>query len=106
QPAIRISVKMIQKRVGLFNQPFVRLVFEDQGVGMAPHQGALAHFWAYSTRRGGTEEKQAKGQLDQADQPELLIGGKGIGLPFARATVMEMGGTLDFNTTHSVGTVV
>jgi signal transduction histidine kinase len=106
QPAIRISVKMISKRVGLFSRDFVQLVFEDQGVGMNPHQGALAHLWAYSTRRGGTEEKQAKGQLDQADHQELLIGGKGIGLPFARATVMEMGGTLDFQTTQAVGTVV
>ena len=73
---------------------------------MSPEQGPFAPLWAYSTRRGGTEEKQAKGQLDQADQQELLIGGKGIGLPFARATIMELGGTLDFQTNAGVGTVV
>jgi hypothetical protein len=106
KPAIKISVSLEKKKAGLFTKEFIKLVFHDEGVGMIPAQGAFAPFWAYSTRRGGTEEKQARGELDQADQQELLIGGKGIGLPFARATVMEMGGTLTFETLHNIGTTV
>jgi hypothetical protein len=106
EPAIRITVSTVHKKEGLFSRPYVRIVFHDDGLGMSPAQGPYAPFWAYSTRRGGTEEKQAKGQLDQHDQQELLIGGKGIGLPFARATVMEMGGTLTFETEQNVGTTV
>lgn len=106
QPAIRISVSTIDKKEGFFTRQYIRLIFRDEGLGMSEAQGPYAPFWAYSTRRGGTEEKQAKGQLDQNDQQELLIGGKGIGLPFARATVMEMGGTLTFETIPNVGTTV
>ncbi len=106
KPAIKISVSLVQKKQGLFTKDFIRLVLQDDGVGMTPAQGPYAPFWAYSTRRGGTEEKQAKGQLDQADQQELLIGGKGIGLPFARATIMEMGGSLKFETFYNIGTTV
>ena len=109
-PVIHLEVKTITKRQGLFNRKFVRLVIADDGVGMEQDLLENAPLWAYSTRRSGSEEKQAA----QAAQPkpetpedkELLIGGKGIGLPFAMTTIREHGGEVSVSSEFGKGSKV
>lgn len=85
----------------------VRLTIADSGVGIADEDQPHVVKWAYSTRRKNSDEtSQQTAAALTGEEQELIIGGKGIGLPFSRATVRDHGGELSINSVDGQGTTV
>ena len=100
KPAIRIATDTVRMKVGGFRRrTYQRLRMIDHGVGIAPADLPHVTKWGYSPRR---EEFRKLGLSTQ----EIQIGGKGIGLSYAKATARELGGDLTVESTLGQGTTV
>jgi len=107
RPAITLTVTPVRDRPGWRSRQAVRLVIADEGVGIDKTVLHLIPLWAFSTQRDWVcEEPERLITAPPVESRHLIIGGKGIGLAFARATILELGGELTIQSTLGVGTQV
>ena len=83
-------------------QATIRVIIMDDGVGMNARDVDHATFWAYSPRRASYVSDSNDVSGDRA----IEIGGKGIGLAFARHVIDEHGGELTIESAEDGGTCV
>jgi len=100
--AIHLELQEVRRRVGWRRRRFVRLRVRDEGVGIKSEHMPYVALWAYSPRRAeyGARSRRRQKML------EIQIGGKGIGLPYARNVVEDHGGTLEIVSKSGEGTCV
>lgn len=106
--AVRVTVEQATVRHRIFwKRSLVRVTIADEGVGIDAAYVNKVLLWAFSPRRAASEKHAADPQhAGQSDMREILIGGKGIGLPFAMTTIREHGGDLRLTSKTGQGTVV
>jgi len=106
-PAITLTVSTVRRRRWLRTRPSIRLVIADNGVGIDRQLLSIVPLWAFSTQRDWIDEEPADIiQAHSLESRQLLIGGKGIGLAFARATITELGGEMAILSRPNEGTEV
>ncbi len=105
--AITLTVKPITMWQGLRRTRGSRLVISDDGIGIDPKVLPHVTLWAFSTHRDWIDDDPDR-LISEAslESKQMLIGGKGIGLAFARATIEELGGRLTISSAPDKGTVV
>ncbi len=104
---IQVKVETYETGGFMSKQQMVRLTIADSGVGIPDHDVPHVIKWAYSTRRKNSDEtSQQTAAALTGEEQELIIGGKGIGLPFSRATVRDHGGELNLVSVEGQGTTV
>ncbi|MBN1346364.1 MAG: ATP-binding protein [Phycisphaerae bacterium] len=106
-PAITLTVAPIRPGRRWRSARGVRLIIADGGVGIEDDVLEHVTLWAFSTHRDWIDSDVD----DIIDTPsieskQMLIGGKGIGLAFARATILELGGDLRVESRRGQGTQV
>jgi hypothetical protein len=107
RPAITLTVSAVRRRHWWRNRRGVRLVIADGGVGIDRDVLHTVPLWAFSTQRDWVDEEPERIIADaRLDSKSLVIGGKGIGLAFAQATIRELGGQLTIESTLGRGTQV
>lgn len=105
--AIHIGLACQSRRHWLQKQKYLRLVIADKGVGIGKQHLPYVTLWAYSPRRDYFRQlaRQSRSNFTKAHR-EIQIGGKGIGLSYARAVIVEHGGTLRIDSEADLGTTV
>ncbi|MBI5723990.1 MAG: ATP-binding protein [Planctomycetes bacterium] len=105
--AIRMTLEMAVKRRLLKKVRFARLTIEDDGVGIPPDVLPKVMLWAFSVRRAQFQEQSEQAHASQnAETQAIMIGGKGIGLPYAAAIIREHGGNIRISSEFDKGTKV
>jgi hypothetical protein len=107
RPAITLTVSVVRRRRWWRNRQGVRLVIADVGVGIDRDVLRMVPLWAFSTQRDWVDEEPERIiAAARVESRALMIGGKGIGLAFAQATIRELGGHLTVESTLGRGTQV
>ena len=103
-PGEAVTMQVRLRRKGLFRRRYVEIIVRDEGAGIAAEDLPHVTKWGYSPRR------QAVQRLAHLPQDivhrEIQIGGKGIGLSYASAVVVEHGGSLTIDSIEGQGTEV
>jgi len=106
-PAITLTVTALKQRRWWGSRRFVRLVIADNGVGIDTEVLRYVPMWAFSTQRDWVDEPPDRIiGTPTVESRQLMIGGKGIGLAFAQATIRELGGELSLRSRAGQGTEV
>lgn len=105
--AIRITLEGMQRKIGWRRQDFMRLKIRDEGIGIDAEHVEHVTKWGYSPRREEFRRKAQDEKMsnDRAYQ-EIQIGGKGIGLAYARDVFREHGGDLSVSSLRGEHTTV
>ncbi len=106
-PAIHMNLRLVHLKRRYRQRPFLRIVIEDEGVGISPEDLPNVTLCGYSPRREEfrNEMQAAKLSRDRAYQ-EIQIGGKGIGLTYAAEFIREHGGSIYITSVPDEGTCV
>gem|GEM_PF-2557670 len=101
--AIRFSLETDAAR----RKPVVRLLINDEGVGIPAEHVPNVTMWAYSPRREKMKREAEEASMTGENlRNEIRIGGKGIGLAYASTVIREHGGTIDITSQEGYGTKV
>ena len=101
--AIKLRVRSLYKG-GLFSRKeYLRLEVIDEGVGIPAEHQPYITLWGYSPRRQEYEERM---KSPNAGPEEIIIGGKGIGMAYAREVMLEHGGDMYVTSKVNEGTEV
>jgi signal transduction histidine kinase len=105
--AIRIDLTSRTRRHWLRKRTHLRLIIADRGVGIGKQHLPYVTLWGYSPRRDYFRQlaRQSRSNFAKAHR-EIQIGGKGIGLSYARAVIVEHGGTMRIESEADLGTTV
>lgn len=105
-PAICLTVMPTRVRRGSRKRRGTRLIISDDGVGIDEEALRYVTLWAFSTHRDWIDDPDSMIAAPSLESKQMLIGGKGIGLAFARATIQELGGELSIASKPGCGTEV
>lgn len=102
--AVKIS---LVAREGAGDKKTLRLTVTDGGHGIPRDHLYSTYLWGYSPRRAELQAQFLESHAKKSVKKNaVLIGGKGIGMPFARAVFREHGGDLTIADSSDVGTTI
>jgi len=96
--AIQLKVRSLYKGGFFSRKEYLRLEIVDEGVGIPAEHQPYITLWGYSPRRQEYEDRM---KAPHTGPDEIIIGGKGIGMAYAREVMLEHGG--DMYVTSKVG---
>ena len=101
-PAVSLALERAAGGSWLRRRPVVRIVIADRGDGIDPAHRDKVMLWGFSTKR----EKHHLPAASEDDGEPILIGGKGMGLPYSAWVLAEHGGRLILHSRPGEGTQV
>lgn len=101
-PAVLVKLCVAKNSTG---QKILRIGIEDKGHGIPRDHLYGVHLWGYSPRRAEMQQEfKDSHEKKSAKKSAIMIGGKGIGMPFATAIFREHGGDITVEYTSDEGT--